>query len=312
MTEHEFKDLLNRYNKNSTSERESFVVESYLDSFQKEGLSEDDTKYNLVLKNRIYSNILKHNKKPSFFNFRNIAAVVLLCITTSMLFNALRADSEIIEVVAQRGEQTKIILPDSSVVYLNSGSSLKYPQAFAKNSREVILEGEAFFKVKSNSEQPFVVMSNVFETKVLGTEFVVSNYKNVTPSVTVNSGKVKVTNKSDAKNTVVLIKNERVELSSKSQGLIKEYVHAKDYTTWIDGSLVFNKANLEEVVNMLNERYDKTIKITSETYSECTISGTYKNKSLNDILESLHFIYDIEFKYRDNQIIELIAKPCKN
>ncbi|MDW5290160.1 FecR family protein [Formosa sp. PL04] len=312
MTDYEFKDLLHRYTNNNTSERESFVVESYLERFQKDGLSETDIKYNLDVKNRIYSNILKHKKKATVFNFRNIAAAVLLCITSSILFNIISSKTEFIEVVAQRGEQTKVLLNDSSVVYLNSGSTLKYPKAFAKNARVVTLEGEAFFKVKSNPEKPFIVTSNAFETKVLGTQFVISNYKNVTPSVTVSSGKVKVTNKNDTKNSLVLIKNERVKLSSLSEGLIKEHVQAKNYTTWIDGSLVFNKANLVEVVNMLNQKYSKTIKITSETYSECTISGTYKDKSLNDILESLHFIYDIEFKYIDNKTIELIAKPCKN
>ncbi|MFB9051618.1 FecR family protein [Formosa undariae] len=311
MTEYEFNDLLNRYTKNKTTERESFVVESYLDSFQKEGLSQDNIKFNLEVKNRIYSAILKDKKKVNFFNFRNIAAAVLLCIATSVLFYNIQAEPELIQVIAERGEQTKVLLTDSSVVYLNSGSTLKYPKAFAKNAREVILEGEAFFKVKSNPEKPFIVTSHAFETKVLGTEFVVSNYKNVTPSVTVSSGKVKVTNNSNPKNMLTLIKNERVKLSKHTNGLIKESVQARDYTTWIEGALVFNQANLAEVVNMLNQKYDKSIKITSKTYSECTISGTYKNKSLEDILESLHFIYDIEFKYLDNQHIEAIAKPCK-
>ncbi|WP_434037510.1 FecR family protein [Formosa sp. 4Alg 33] len=311
MTEYEFNDLLNRYAKNKTSERESFVVESYLDGFQKGGLSENDIKFNLGVKNRIYSNILKDKRKASVFNFRNIAAAVLLCITASILFNIIQVDSKLIEVVAERGEQTKVFLTDSSVVYLNSGSTLKYPETFANNTREVTLEGEAFFKIKSNPEKPFIVTSQAFETKVLGTEFLVSNYKNVTPSVTVSSGKVKVTDNSNPKNTLTLIKNERVKLSQPTNGFIKETVQARDYTTWMEGALVFNQANLEEVVNMLNQKYDKSIKITSKTYSECTISGTYKNKSLEDILESLHFIYDIEFKYLDNQHIEAIAKPCK-
>ncbi|PNW25745.1 FecR family protein [Formosa algae] len=312
MTDNEFKALLNKYQKGTTSEKESLVIERYLEKFQNEGLQEADVTYNLAIKNNIYSKISKKKEKFRVFNFRTVAAAMVLLLVSSSIIYYFNKNSDYIEVIAHKGEQSKVLLSDSSVVYLNSGSSLKYPKTFKSDSREVMLEGEGFFIVKSNPKKPFIVTSAAFKTQVLGTQFVVSNYNRITPSVTVSSGKVQVTNIKDPEQSVLLVKNERVQWSEETNKFLKTHVQATRYTAWVDGSIVFNTSNLIEVVNILNQRFDKDIIITSDVYLDCTISGTYKNKSLADILESLHFIYDIKYKHINNKTIEITAKPCKN
>lgn len=84
------------------------------------------------------------------------------------------------------------VLPDHSLVWLKKGSSLRYTQAFGKEQRHVVMEGEAFFDVKRDTLHPFVIQTGVVETRVLGTQFQVSAKDNGDVSVEVESGKVSV------------------------------------------------------------------------------------------------------------------------
>lgn len=114
------------------------------------------------------------------------------------------------------GELSKLILPDSTTVWLGVASTLKYPQRFTGPQRHVELDGEAYFEVIHNVSLPFIVTSGPVRTRVLGTTFNVKAYKEEQEiAVTLATGRVEVTSKKEAK-PVVLSPNEQLRFNKKS------------------------------------------------------------------------------------------------
>ena len=116
-------------------------------------------------------------------NFRSIAAIFILVISVSVASFYIYKDivspndkAICYETFSPVGSQTKIILPDSTVVWINSGSSLKYNQAFGKKDRVVALTGEGYFEVTKDKSKPFIVHTDSLNVKVLGTVFNVRAY----------------------------------------------------------------------------------------------------------------------------------------
>ncbi|MGS0528454.1 FecR family protein [Zobellia nedashkovskayae] len=95
-------------------------------------------------------------------------------------------------IIASNGERKQVTLPDHSIITLNSGAQLKFPEVFTDDSREVWVEGEAYFDITKDVERPFRVHANGFTIEVLGTKFNV-NDKGETNTVSLESGKVQVT-----------------------------------------------------------------------------------------------------------------------
>ena len=115
----------------------------------------------------------------SYQKFARVAAVIVpLFLLAGGMFYYLSPRNEMIEVSVAYGEQKRLILPDSSEVWLNAGSSILYPETFAKNKRQVILNGEAYFSVKKDTVSPFIVETSQLSVKVLGTRFNVKAYPN--------------------------------------------------------------------------------------------------------------------------------------
>ncbi|MDD4379538.1 MAG: FecR family protein, partial [Dysgonamonadaceae bacterium] len=118
-------------------------------------------------------------------------AVMLILVLGSVFFFSHKKNSDkgafksrTVTVITQNGQRSQVVLPDSSIVWLNSGTTLTYRDNFSEHRRGVILNGEAFFKVAHNDKLPFDVYCNDVVVSVLGTEFDVNAYP--------ESGKVNV------------------------------------------------------------------------------------------------------------------------
>ena len=115
----------------------------------------------------------------SYQKFARVAAVIVpLFLFAGGMFYYLSPHNEMIEISVAYGEQKRLILPDSSEVWLNAGSSILYPETFAKDKRLVMLDGEAYFSVKKDTASPFIVEASQLSVKVLGTRFNVKAYPN--------------------------------------------------------------------------------------------------------------------------------------
>mgnify|MGYP000093233463 FL=1 len=102
-----------------------------------------------------------------------IAAAVLLCIVLSVVYFANPADMKVAqyEIYVPYGKRQKVVLPDGTKVILNAGSYMKYPRQFGKEDRYVHFKGEAYFDVAKNKDCPFIIQSQDYKIRVLGTNF---------------------------------------------------------------------------------------------------------------------------------------------
>ncbi|WP_300701825.1 FecR family protein [Bacteroides sp.] len=250
-------------------------------------------------------------------NVRRIAATVALLITSSVACYYIwddiqRSTQDVVlcQMEVPLGSHTKVVLPDGSVVCLNSGSVLKYDPAFTRNkNREVYLVGEGYFEVHKNPEKPFIVHTEGLNVKVLGTVFNVRAYKEE-PNIEVAlvEGKVNVFSKSETTGNVVLKPNQRAVYDKQSGRLLSDVVDAEIMTQWTTGRLSFVNTSLVDIMKDIERKFNVRIDILSECMKSEIFSGSISTKlSLDEILDYL----DVDDKYeweRKGNVITITNK----
>ncbi len=247
---------------------------------------------------------------------RKIAAVLIGFVFLSMgvLFyqnienskkNELVAKAKYIERVAEKGAKMTITLGDGSKIKLNSGSKLIFPDHFAKDKREVFLEGEAFFEVARDESRPFLITTGDVVTKVLGTSFNIKSYNSNKVEVAVATGKVSVKEKgAESANEVLLLPSEMATYEKGHKTLEKGSFDAEELLSWKDGVIVFKNADFEEVQERLERWYGVTFIINKKPNYQKEYKGNFTNKSLEDVLEGVSF--SLGFKYKiEGKVVEI-------
>lgn len=183
-----------------------------------------------------------------------------------------------------RGGEYRIVLSDSTVVWLNSASRLEYPVSFGQKRRVVKLQGEAYFKVHPNPDSPFVVMSEGVEITVLGTEFNVNTHRKGIVETALIKGRVKV-----AKNEkqVILEPAEAAVYRSDRDALTIEKINPDICAAWRNGDIVFSNERLEDIMDELALWYDFEIFYLNQGLKDILLSGDMKR--YGKIEELLHF-----------------------
>ena len=193
-----------------------------------------------------------------------------------------------------RGKKSNITLPDGSLVILNSGSEIKYPQFFSANQRLVELKGEAFFEVKRDEKRPFIIQTERMTTEVLGTSFNIKAYtEGENHNVAVVSGSVKVSNKFG--NAKVLSANE-MGLVLKDNSISKISFDLLKVTGWKDGKISFNRASFPEIQEQLSAWYGVDFIQGKGFKMDSVYTGAFENESLRNIMEGIS--YSSGFRYR--------------
>lgn len=215
--------------------------------------------------------------------------------------NKEQVDTRMCNISIPAGEKKKIKLPDQSDIYINSASSLKYPETFEDNQRIVELAGEAFFEITPDKERPFIINTSQISIKVVGTSFNVKSYdEDEWIGVTVSTGIVSVSI-FDENSSVQLTPNEELWINKKNHYFQKSKKNVLQASSWRDGYLYFDKAPINDVINTLNRKYavNITLKGSAEKY---IITGEHDNKSLQSVLESICFITKLKYKKDGNNI----------
>ena len=180
------------------------------------------------------------------------------------------------QLIIPSGSRSKITLSDSTVVYLNAGSKLIYPSAFDKNTREVVLFGEAYFEVTKNRHKPFVVKTTAVDIEVLGTHFNVSAYSDDDQIQTVLvEGKVSIA-KNDASvfsRRILLNPSQMAVFNKQTKKMIVNNVDVEHYTLWKDGMLKFEDEDLELIMKKIERYYNLKITFSSPSKGRMKISG---------------------------------------
>jgi len=232
------------------------------------------------------------------------AAVLVLSLIFSGIYNSLNhnnrnqnfADnsSSLVyqEIKAAYGTQAKVELSDGTKVFLNSGSKLRFPQTFAnQQQRTVFLDGEGYFEVTKNKEQPFIVQANKLNISVLGTKFNVDAYTdNASISVALVEGSVILQGNAGNlnKDLMELKPNQVATLDPTDQTLSKTDVpDLYKYTAWITGRIVFYGDPIQTVVKKLEKWYNVEIVIADKKLEDYRFTATFIDEPLEQILNIL-------------------------
>lgn len=236
-----------------------------------------------------------------------IAFAISLYISDSAIF---RKAPEYCQVSAPKGHVSKCTLPDGTEVWVNTGSSITYDiLSFNKKSREVKIEGEAYFQVAKNRNKPFRVLSPLADIEVTGTAF---NVKTLPGTglfeAVLAEGRIRLNLKQQNNPPLVLKPGERILFDkSKSKAFI-ENVDAEMFSCWRNGEIIFKDATLNDLIVELERIYDIRFHLNDRELGNYRFRGMFSyNNNLLDALEKIRRTADIDY-YIENKEIWLSRK----
>ena len=265
--------------------------------------------------------------------WRSVAAVLLIGICFSVFYYqyALKtkpaANLEVTKTPSR--SKSKIYLTDGSVVTLNSETVLRYPGSFDGPTREVYLNGEAFFNVAKDHKHPFIVHAGKMSIRVLGTAFNVKSYSSESQSeTTLIRGAIEVTLADRPSDRIILKPNEKLILNSTTiqkhvannhsialahDSVLSNYAltnltHFKINdttiveTSWVNNKLVFKDEVFNDLANQMERWYGVKIKFKNESVKDYRFTGIFEKEGLTEALNALKMIEPFNYKYKSDAI----------
>ena len=222
------------------------------------------------------------------------AAILLLAVSSVSIYLMLekeRPEKDLVECYIPTAEIRELTLPDGTYVMLNSKSILLYPEKFTGETRSVYLIGEANFKVKPDKKHPFIVKSDDFQVTALGTEFNVSAYsENQEISTALLSGSVLVEWGNLTQRTV-LQPDEQLTYDKENRQFRVVHPDMADVTAWQRGELVFNEMTVEDIIRVLERKYNYTFVYSLNQLKKDRLSFRFKDKA--PLAEVMDIIVDV-------------------
>ena len=188
------------------------------------------------------------------------------------------------ELVVPMGEKTTLLLTDGTKIVANSRTIVKYPKTFKGSTREIYVKGEAYFDVAHDAEHPFVVNSDNFSVKVLGTKFNVSNYDNAESHVVLLQGSIEL---NTANHDRVRMKPKEL-VDIKDGGFTqKKEVNTDEYTCWMDGMINLDGECIQSVVKKLTNYYGVNIECENKISSNKLYGKLVLEDSVTKVLSNI-------------------------
>ena len=173
------------------------------------------------------------------------------------------------------GQRVNLQLPDGTSVWLNASSEIIYPAYFSGSTREIHLNGEAYFEVEHNASKPFIVHTETFDIKVLGTKFNVEAYKGMEGFTTaLMEGSVEVTDRKNKDKSVRLYPAQKVAF--RNGELCKSPIDNYDVYRWREGLICFKETRFADLMRQLEKNYGVRILINNEAVKEKVFSGKFR------------------------------------
>lgn len=347
MSDREIQELLLRYRQGNCTADEVVKIHLWYESLNKDSASVLGPDEKLFLENRLFENIRNEIFQPALriqpevpakmsiwsspYLRYGIAASILLVLGILFVFQqnsetALLKSETLVKLseeghlrIAENETESvqKVKLEDNSVVSLEPGSRISYPDKFSADKREVQLEGEAFFEISKNPARPFFVYSGKLVTKVLGTSFwIKSNAETHAMEVEVVTGKVSVfENHFRGKETVskavkgnqgvVLTPNQRVSYFQESGHLLTGIVDEPAVIPHdaITSGLVFKNEPLSDIVSKLQREYGIEIVFANDLLENCTFTGDVTDIPLYDKLDLICKANSASYEVKGTRIL---------
>ncbi|MDM1086024.1 FecR family protein [Myroides odoratimimus] len=299
--QNKFKQFLNKYLLGTSDLTEKKVVEDFSDNLQKRPLIElKIIQENSKLRSSIYNSIkykTRERKRRKNYRLLSIGFSLLLVVGLTIYQKNISVNNQELTYSTSNELAKHIILPDGTAVTLSSNSTLIVSNEFNQSNREIKLLGEAYFKVAKDASKPFIISSDNFETQVLGTSFWVK--RNI---VEVSTGRVKVSNSLDIENYVILTAEQKVLL--KDHRLYKNTLDVFSCISSTSSYLMMNNMTLTQWKQIIEKEFDIQIHFLEDIISTKEfIQADFRNSTLADIVQSVSYMYDFDYKYENKNII---------
>ena len=202
-------------------------------------------------------------------------------------------------VTVPRGGEYKLVLADGTIVWLNSDSHIRYPVTFSGDTRQVELEGEAYFEVTKDMEKPFIVRMNAYNVRVIGTQFNVRNYSNENLATTLIEGGVQI----ERKGMVDRLQPGQQAILENNEIRIRT-VNVDEQVAWRHGAFGFTQCRLENIMEELARWYDVDIIIETPELKEKVFYGVIrKYENISTILDMLKKTQNIDYLIEGKKIV---------
>lgn len=243
--------------------------------------------------------------KPVFLEFLKVAAVILVTfLGTRFFFGFNEEHAGMQTVVVPAGQRAELYLADGTKVWLNSRSTLKFPDRFDDDARNVELDGEGYFDVSRNEKAPFTVHTSKYNVKVLGTEFNVKSYSDRNYfSTSLLKGSVEVSNTNNSQS--VLLKPQEQALANDGRLVVKK-IQDKNYFRWKEGLLCLDDESISELIAKLELYYDVDIIVKKQSLMKYRYSGKFRiREGVEHVLKVLQLKHSFTYTKNEelNQII---------
>lgn len=239
-----------------------------------------------------------------------VAAVLIIGLVTAYVFIEYHEEGatdqvRYLEKVSLNGQKINIQLADGSKVKLNAGSKLITPERFTGDTREVELEGEAFFDVIKDVEHPFIIRSGDLLIRVHGTSFNVRAYpEDNNISVSVESGSVSVISNAERESPVLILPEQMVVYDRLKKVAITREFDPVEYFGWRDKQIVFKNSNIDEIFSRLTRWYGVSFQVNKSVDKKKDFSGFYNDDpSLEEVLKGISFVYEFDFDIKKNVVV---------
>ena len=286
------------------------------------------------IRNRIIDEQITETKRPSFPLTMLAACIAAIALTFFIyyytpIFKWKKQTSNYQIVKTKGNNKRQFTLSDGTVVTLNAQSEFRYPSIFNTATREVYLNGEAFFQVAKDRKHPFIVHANKMKIRVLGTEFNVKSYPEDTFSeASLIKGMIELTLEDRPSDRIILKPNEKLVLeigapAAKGKSIKKKAAHHSALetrysltnltyfsqadtlsveTSWMQNRLVFKNESFFELSHTIERRYGVKIKFKSEKIKDYRFTGEFERETLEQVLAVLQMIEPFHYKREKNRI----------
>lgn len=217
--------------------------------------------------------------------------------------------TKLTKVTVAYGETRHLFLPDSSEIWINAGSHIKYPKTFNDKQRLVYLEGEAYFSVRKDQARPFIVKAEQLSVKVIGTKFNVKAYpEDELITTTLTSGKVEII--TPTKESKILQPNEQLTYNTSTSLMHIENISSTETNAWLSGQLLFINSSFKDIKQTLERRFNVIIEDKADIPASKLYTAKFmKGETLNEILNVLEEV--VGFSYRQQGKIIVISETNK-
>lgn len=314
MTEQDFIELLNRFEKGLCTQEEKVRLEKWLDNMREEGMPFKSDMERKSVENALRESIYEKtairragSRSLLPLTWIKVAASLLILVLGSYAFIELdffSGEAQNISLETHTDTDVrKVILSDGSIIWLKGESKLSYPETFSGKERVVRLAGEALFEVAKDSKHPFVIHTGDLTTRVLGTSFNIKSTYDHT-EVYVFTGRVSVS-LARTNQKVELLPQERMTYSHATNQLQKQDHSTErvpmEYTKGTDYIMYFQDSRVSDIASQIESKFD--VKVTLEgRIRSCVLTADFTDQSLNSTLDMISEALNASYKIEGDKV----------